>query len=324
MKKMMRFRSRYYPMFYKSKIMIILLLGLALLNQCVKESQPEPVKVAEYGYVGSFFQRDGASLEKALHPKLVKNRVTSDSTLQKVSAEKLIEVAKKRAVTDLDSVNLQAELLFMDSKAAAVQVTNDKFWDLVFLTNHDSTWLVTNVVWDKNNIENKGCLCSLKKTACHYVHAKYTGCTSTLSEILHPKVIMQKVISATESEQSCYKKILKLAQKNKCSNKACSINSFDIQVAILCTLHSYASVRVAHKYGTEYLHFKYINDKWLLINGIWDIQCSKKSCFCKETMTCSDSTCCPGGSCGSSKKQGYKIKCCSEANSCIKAKCHSK
>ena len=258
------------------KIVMVLFLGLAIFIQLYPETAKDYLDVirtcAIQGYVGASFSTDAKAMAESVHPKLTKFRVRSPITVNSMTQNDLvnnqIKTAKKNKFVNWKKLKLKYEVLDLTKNIAAVKVENFRFWDLIFLTKHDSQWLVTNVVWDLPNTAEAGTEKELVKTVEDYLTAIYKRDIKTLDKILHPRLDMRKALTK-DSVDSVGKEWLIEQVKNKRWKKLTK-KELNIEISVLDIHKSYASVKVSSAAGTEYLHLKYFENQWYLINGLWE------------------------------------------------------
>ena len=225
------------------------------------------------GYVGASYSADAEAMARSVHPQLIKYRVRSSVTVHSMSQKQLvynqIKRAKNNQFVNWKKLNLDFKVLDLTKNTAAVRITNYRFWDLVFLTKHDSQWYVTNVVWDLPKTPEAGTKQDLIQTAEDYLTAIYNRDIKKLDKILHPKLDMRKPLSK-DTVDSVGKDWLIERVKNKKWKKIITKEKLDINVTVLDIYKSYASVKLSSIAGTEYLHFKYFEPQWYLVNGLWE------------------------------------------------------
>ncbi len=272
----------------KRVVFILLVLSLSLSAQTTQDSMAVIRATATEGYVGAYFNRDVEGLAASLHPQLVKQRVKSVDDIHCISVEDLREVtSKKKKKESFKEVKLEYQILDMTEKMAAVRVTNIRFWDFIFLAKFDTTWLITNVIWDRsdsNNPEGKG---DVEEVAVDFVKSFHIGNVEFIEKYVHPEVDIRSPISRDKVDSFSKSMLIELAKSG--GGDACECSPpFTVEAEILDELDGYASMKVVSKRGTEYLHLRYIDDQWFVMNGLWN-RCSSK--ICKE-QHCKSNECC--------------------------------
>lgn len=251
---------------------LFLIFILTTVNVVFAQTIPDSVAVlnaAVYeGYVGAFLSANGPAMQKSLHPMLIKQKVTSQSSVSMSTVEGLVTNTANRTPMSFESAELQCKLLDITGNVAAVWISNIMFWDMVFLTKYDTTWLVTNVAWDNHSVPENSSEEEVTEAVRNFISCLHTGNDTILDATLHRMVDIRRPISGTEVER-----VKKNWLIEQCQNKRwlqLNGNPLDIQVDVLCLHRSYASVKVTSNWGTEFYHLRYFEPQWMVVNGIWE------------------------------------------------------
>jgi len=248
------------------KYTIVILLTLLIVHSYGMNDSTAIINTAALqGYVGAWFKVDTSNLRKSLHPQLSKCKVLTQTSVKFSSTEGLVNALKKKEMKEAD---IEYQILDISKRFAAIKVTNQYFWDLIFLTKFDSVWLITNVVWDNYKIddvpEN-----DLKSTIKQLIMALNQSDSLVLQKMIHPEVHILNPVDSDHVIDFSYETLMQRIQTNAWNEP--TINSDSIQVKILSITKSYASVKVfTDHWGTEYFHLRFLNNQWYLINGLWN------------------------------------------------------
>lgn len=277
----------------KILIFISVLTVSSLFAQTGRDSLAVIRVAATEGYVGAYFNLDVEGMRASLHPRLIKQRVKSVDEIQIITVEDLIKTTSNKKKKEVfEDVKLENQILDMTDKMAAVRVTNVRFWDFIFLAKFDTTWLVTNVIWDRSDSQNPEGQGDVRQVAVDFVKSLHTGDVKFLEKFLHPEVDIRKPVCIKEVDSFDKCMLLKLAKSGlwkKCDCKCeCKCKCSCIKANILDELDGYASVKVKSNWGTEYLHMRYIDDQWFIMNGLWNRSSSPENTKSK----CEKSKCC--------------------------------
>ncbi len=106
-------------------------------------------------YAESYYEGDGAKMERALHPDLAKRIVQTDaqgrSRLDHMSAMRLVQIIRTGSgkTTPPERQKKDVEILDVyNGKIASLRVEMDGWVDFLHVAKFGERWLIVNVLWD--------------------------------------------------------------------------------------------------------------------------------------------------------------------------------
>ncbi|OHD17083.1 MAG: hypothetical protein A2086_06200 [Spirochaetes bacterium GWD1_27_9] len=125
--------------------------------------------------------------------------------------------------------------------------------------------------------QNTSDIDAIQKTALDYIEGWYDGDVVRMERALHPNLI-KRMITNPNSEYSLLNELNKekmINYTNAGGGKRIPKNSYKIEVKILDINNNIASVMTKSQY-IDYLHLAKFNNKWVIINVLWDINKNKE------------------------------------------------
>jgi len=113
---------------------------------------------------------------------------------------------------------------------------------------------------------------AIEKTARTYMESWYQGDAEKMGEVLH-KDIAKRSLQPGDSENNDLRKITAsdmISWTRSGYGKPLWTNDMDIKVTVLDFRNNIASVKVITKHYYEYLQLSKIDDKWLIINALYE------------------------------------------------------
>jgi len=248
-------------------ITVVLLIGLIANNAIsqVDTINDIDIKQAPLNYITSWYAGNGAQMELALHPKLVKRRVDTELSVRSVSYDWMINAVDScyGCINNVEEGRKDITILHKTENIATAKVMSNNFFDYVQLVKFDNYWKVINVVWDFYNVADIGDSVMLVNTLENYIYYWKNGDASKMAELIHPCYAGQFALSHYQT--NAVNKTELLASISDCSN--CNASS-NFGYEILDIYKNAASVKISINDSIEYLHLSYQNNKWYIINAL--------------------------------------------------------
>lgn len=110
----------------------------------------ETILQAALDYIEGWYQGDAARMDRALHPKLAKRRVTPTGGIWEVSKEWMIEATGDGRGRTEDPQNGRKVVTILDTTEtmACVKIVSEEFVDYIHLGRDGRRWVIVNVLWD--------------------------------------------------------------------------------------------------------------------------------------------------------------------------------
>ncbi|MCW2573270.1 MAG: hypothetical protein JWO88_3328 [Frankiales bacterium] len=113
-------------------------------------TQHEAIVATARDYYEGWFDGDGARMERALHPELVKRSLSDDRTgIDTIPAKWMIDAAGegrgRRDDADQRRINISVDHVY--GAIATVSVTGTVYVDYLQLVEIDGRWRILNVLW---------------------------------------------------------------------------------------------------------------------------------------------------------------------------------
>ncbi|MBN1185768.1 MAG: nuclear transport factor 2 family protein [Bacteroidales bacterium] len=218
-------------------------------------------KEAPFNYVTSWYAGIPAQMEIALHPELIKRRVSSESDVSPLSYSSLISMVNSCSgcIEDVKKGRKDISILHETENMASAKVLSDNFFDYLHLVKFKNYWKVINVAWDYYTVSNPGDSAKLVTTLNTYLNCWETGDSAKMKELIHPHYAGRKALSHTEVNHVNKTQLLEYISAGTDS---------ELDFEILDLYLNTASVKVNMNDSLEYLHLTYQNDKWYVINSL--------------------------------------------------------
>jgi hypothetical protein len=110
----------------------------------------ETIVQAALDYIEGWYQADKTRMDRALHPKLAKRRITPEGEVWEVSKEWMVEATgdgRGRTENPQKGRKVVAILDTTETMACA-KIVSEKFIDYVHLARDGDRWVIVNVLWD--------------------------------------------------------------------------------------------------------------------------------------------------------------------------------
>lgn len=108
----------------------------------------------------------------------------------------------------------------------------------------------------------------IKQTALNYIEGWYEGNSDRMKKALYPKLAKRRITSLEEAWEVDTKWMISATEEGK--GKVVNITSAKREVEILDIQNKLASVKVISEKFIDYLHLTKIDDKWMIVNVLWD------------------------------------------------------
>lgn len=106
-------------------------------------------------YAESYYEGDGAKMERALHPDLAKRLVRTDaqgrSSLDHMSAMRLVQIIRAGSGKSIPAERQKKDVEILDvyaGKIASLRVEMDGWVDFLHVGKFGDRWLIVNVLWE--------------------------------------------------------------------------------------------------------------------------------------------------------------------------------
>ncbi len=101
-------------------------------------------------YVEGWYLADADRMAQALHPKLVKRRVTPEGEIWEVTRDWMVDATGKGQGKIDDPENGAKVITILDiaGTIASVKLVSEKFDDYLNLVKQGDTWLIIYALWD--------------------------------------------------------------------------------------------------------------------------------------------------------------------------------
>ncbi len=101
-------------------------------------------------YVEGWYSADSTRMDKALHPKLAKRRVTPEGEVWDSSRDWMVEFTGKGQgrIENPESGLKRITILDMADAIASVKLVSEQFDDYLHLAKCGETWVIVNALWD--------------------------------------------------------------------------------------------------------------------------------------------------------------------------------
>jgi hypothetical protein len=110
------------------------------------------IRATALDYIEGWYTNDAARMERALHPKLAKRMVWSDSTgkshLMDLTAMELIEGTRAHPAVPQGERRKDVQILSTFRNAAVVRIDATEWVDYIQQIKWNGSWKIINVVWE--------------------------------------------------------------------------------------------------------------------------------------------------------------------------------
>jgi hypothetical protein len=130
--------------FVAASSLILITAGLFAQN---KAKDKEAVRATALDYIQGWYDADGARMQRALHPDLVKRGLMGDS-LRQTSADALVNRTENgMGKNQTGKREKKIVILDMAPTIASVKVVSDQYIDYLHLGKVRGQWVIINVLW---------------------------------------------------------------------------------------------------------------------------------------------------------------------------------
>jgi hypothetical protein len=101
-------------------------------------------------YVEGWYQADSTRMERALHPKLAKRRITPEGEVWEVDKDWMVDATgnARGAIENPEKGRKEITILDKTDTMASVKLTSEQFVDYLHLACDEGKWVIVNVLWD--------------------------------------------------------------------------------------------------------------------------------------------------------------------------------
>jgi hypothetical protein len=110
----------------------------------------EAIKQAALDYIEGWYQGNAVRMDRALHPRLAKRRVTPAGEVWDVSKEWMVEATGNGRGRLESPDNGRKEVIVLDATdtMGSVKIISEKFVDYLHLAKENGRWVILNALWD--------------------------------------------------------------------------------------------------------------------------------------------------------------------------------
>lgn len=132
---------------------VLLVPGVAQ-NESAKSSDDDAIKKPALDYIEGYYTADGARMESAIHPDLVKRLVYTDQNgqngLANMSALTLIQRTKAGGGLKIPKERQQKDITILDrfGNVAMVKIVASDWVDYLQEAKFNGEWKIINVLWE--------------------------------------------------------------------------------------------------------------------------------------------------------------------------------
>lgn len=120
---------------------------------------------------------------------------------------------------------------------------------------------------------------AIKQTALDYIEGWYEGNAERMERSLHPELAKRMVYTASETGRNQLNQMsaMTLVQATRAGyGRNTPEDKQQRDVVILDVFENAASVKVVAADWVDYLHMAKWNDRWVIVNVLWELKPSKK------------------------------------------------
>jgi hypothetical protein len=141
----------------RSKLTLALSAALLLLAarselQAQTAADSAAIRATALDYIEGWYTNNAARMERALHPKLAKRMVWSDSTgkshLMDLTAMELIQGTRAHPPVPQGERRKDVQILSTFGNAAVVRIDATEWVDYIQQIKWNGSWKIVNVVWE--------------------------------------------------------------------------------------------------------------------------------------------------------------------------------
>jgi len=110
----------------------------------------EAILQAALDYIEGWYQGNAARMDRALHTKLVKRRITPDGEVWEVSKEWMVDATGKGrgCIENPEMGRKEVTILDATETMGSVKIVSEKFVDYLHVAKDGGKWIIVNVLWN--------------------------------------------------------------------------------------------------------------------------------------------------------------------------------
>ena len=130
----------------------LFLTGLTTPTQAQTAADSAAIRAAALDYIDGWYTNNAARMERALHPKLAKRMVWTDSAgkshLVDLTARELVQGTKSHPPVPVTERRKDVQILNVFGNAALVRIDAQEWVDYLQQIKWNGSWKIINVVWE--------------------------------------------------------------------------------------------------------------------------------------------------------------------------------
>lgn len=130
----------------------LFLTGLTTPTRAQTAADSAAIRAAALDYIDGWYTNNAARMERALHPKLAKRMVWTDSTgkshLVDLTARELVQGTKSHPPVPATERRKDVQILNVFGNAALVRIDAQEWVDYLQQIKWNGSWKIINVVWE--------------------------------------------------------------------------------------------------------------------------------------------------------------------------------
>jgi hypothetical protein len=109
----------------------------------------EAIVQAALDYIEGWYQGNAGRMDRALHPRLAKRRITPTGEVEEVSKEWMVAATTegRGRITNPETGQKVVTILDMTGTMSCVKIVSEKFVDYLHLAKASNQWVIVNVLW---------------------------------------------------------------------------------------------------------------------------------------------------------------------------------
>lgn len=221
------------------------------------------VKEAPFNYVAGWYAGNRSQMALALHPRLEKRQVTSETSVSSVSYSWMLDAEDNcfGCIPNVKEGRKEVYVLHESENIATVKAYSDQYYDFLHLVKFDGYWKILNATWDYHTVTTVGDSASLRSVMDTYVGGIQNSDSAEYANLLHRAYVGRLALSHTMVHSVNKDQFLAI------ETKSASMNN-DFTYEILSLHKNIASVKVQKGDSLEYLHLSFQNSKWYIVSAL--------------------------------------------------------
>jgi hypothetical protein len=108
------------------------------------------IQQTAYDYIEGWYYEDAARMERALHDRLVKRRITPDGEVWQVDKDWMVTATGngRGKIEHPEQGRKDVTILDLGERMASVMAISEVFVDYLHLIKDAEEWRIVNVLWD--------------------------------------------------------------------------------------------------------------------------------------------------------------------------------